>query len=97
MKTKKNSTPEMKAVRKEIDIIDNQLLPLMIKRSHLVEQALALKVKKSEVIDKKRISEITKKISDKTKKLGGNPKLLSGIWLSIINNFISFEKKKFNK
>lgn len=87
----------MKAVRKEIDIIDNQLLPLMIKRSHLVEQALALKVKKSEVIDKKRISEITKKISYKTKKLGGNPKLLSGIWLSIINNFISFEKKKFNK
>ena len=97
MKIKKNSTPEMKAIREKIDIVDNKLLPLMIKRSHLVEKALALKKKDTDIIDKKRIDEIKKKISDKTKKLGGNPQLLSKIWLSIIDNFISFEKKKFKK
>ena len=97
MKNKKNSTPEMKAIREKIDIVDNKLLPLMIKRSHLVEKALALKKKETDIIDKKRIDEIKKKISDKTKKLGGNPQLLSKIWLSIIDNFISFEKKKFKK
>ncbi len=87
----------MKDIRNKIDTIDNKLLPLMIKRSQLVEKALELKVKRSEIVDKKRISEITKKISQKTKKLGGNPKLLSNIWISIIDNFIKFEKSKFKR
>ena len=70
MKVKKNNTPEMKAIRNKIDAIDNKLLPLMVSRSRLVEKALALKEKKSEVIDQQRIDEITSKISYKTKKLG---------------------------
>ena len=97
MKAKKNNTPQMKIIRNKIDIIDNKLLPLMVKRSQLVEKALELKVRRSEIVDKKRISEIRKKISQKTRKLGGNPKLLSNIWLSIIENFIRFEKSKFKK
>ena len=97
MKDKKNNTSQMKALRNKIDIIDGKLLPLMVKRSHLVEKALKLKVKRSEIVDQKRISEITRKISQKTKELGGNPKLLSNIWLSIIENFIKFEKNKFKK
>ena len=97
MKLKKNNTPEMKAIRSKIDVIDGKLLPLMVKRSKLVEKALELKVSKSEIVDKKRINEITKKISYRTKQLGGNTKLLSSIWISIIENFIKFEKSKFKK
>ena len=97
MKLKKNNTPEMKAIRSQIDVIDSKLLPLMVKRSKLVEKALELKVSQSEIVDKKRINEITKKISYRTKQLGGNAKLLSSIWLSIIENFIKFEKSKFKK
>ena len=97
MKSKKNNSPQMKLIRNKIDLIDNKLLPLMVKRSQLVEKALELKLKRYEIVDQKRIREITKKISQKTKKLGGNPKLLSNIWLSIIDNFIKFEKSKFKK
>ena len=97
MNEKKNNTPQMKLIRNKIDLIDNKLLPLMVKRSQLVEKALELKLKRSEIVDQRRIREITKKISQKTKKLGGNPKLLSNIWLSIIDNFIKFEKSKFKK
>ena len=97
MKTNKNNTPEMKMIRSKIDKIDSKILPLMIKRSHLVNKALELKVYKSDIVDKKRINEIIKTISQKTKKLGGDPKLLSSIWLSIIENFIKFEKSKFKK
>ena len=87
----------MKAIRSKIDVIDSKLLPLMVKRSKLVEKALELKVSKSEIVDRKRINEITKKISYRTKQLGGSTKLLSSIWLSIIENFIKFEKSKFKK
>ena len=58
---------------------------------------LSLKTKKSEIVDLKRISQIRKKISSQSKKLGGNPRLISNIWMSIIKNFIDFEKKNFKK
>ena len=93
----KNSSTEMKIVRKKIDQIDDKILPLMIKRSKLVEKALSLKKNKTEIVDKKRIEEISKKISKKTTELGGNSKLLKSIWLSIIKNFIDYENREFKK
>jgi len=48
---KKNSSSKMKEVRKRIDKIDSQILPLMVKRSQLVNIALSLKTRKSEIID----------------------------------------------
>ena len=93
----KNSSTEMKLVRKKIDQIDDMLLPLMVKRSKLVEKALRLKKNKTEIVDKKRIEEILEKISKKTNELDGNSKLLKSIWLSIIKNFIDYENREFKK
>ena len=93
----KNSSKEMKLIRIKIDKIDDKLLPLMVKRSKLVEKALSLKKKQTEIVDKKRINDISKKITKKSKELGGNSKLLKSIWLSIIQNFIDYEKQEFKK
>ncbi len=93
----KNNSKEMKLIRKKIDQVDDKLLPLMVKRSKLVEKALNLKKKQNEIIDKKRIDEISKKIVKKTAELGGNSKLLKSIWLSIIQNFIDYENQEFKK
>ena len=93
----KNNSKEMKLIRKKIDQVDNKLLPLMVKRSKLVEKALSLKTRKTEIVDKKRIDEISKKIVRKSSELGGNSKLLKSIWLSIIQNFIDYENKEFKK
>ena len=97
MKKVKNNSSKMKEVREKIDKIDSKLLPLRVNRSILVNKALSLKTKKSEIVDLKRISQIRKKISSQSKKLGGNPRLISNIWMSIIKNFIDFEKKNFKK
>ena len=94
---KKNNSLKMKEIRKGIDIVDSKILPLMVKRSKLVSKALDLKTKKSEIVDLKRINQIKKNVSIRAKKLGGDPKLISDIWLSIIKNFIKFEKKNFKK
>ena len=93
----KNNSKEMKLIREKIDQVDDKLLPLMVKRSKLVEKALSLKKKQTEIVDKKRIDQISKKIVKKSLELGGNSKLLKSIWLSIIQNFIDYEKKEFNK
>ena len=93
----KNSSKEMKLLRKKIDQVDDKLLPLMVKRSKLVEKALSLKKKQTEIVDKKRIDEISKKIVKKSIELGGNSKLLKSIWLSIIQKFIDYENQEFKK
>jgi len=93
----KNNSKEMKLIRMKIDQVDDKLLPLMVKRSKLVEKALSLKKKQTEIVDKKRIDEISKKIVKKSIELGGNSKLLKSIWLSIIQNFIDYEKREFKK
>ena len=87
----------MREVRQKIDKIDSKILPLMVRRSQLVERALELKTKKYEIIDIKRINQIKKKVAFQSKKLGANPKLMTNIWISIIKNFIEFEKKNFKK
>ena len=93
----KNNSKEMKLIRQKIDQVDDKLLPLMVKRSKLVEKALSLKKKQNEIVDKKRIEEISKKIVKKSIELGGNSKLLKSIWLSIIQNFIDYENQEFKK
>tara|TARA_B100001121_G_scaffold279172_1_gene270194 strand:- start:933 stop:1220 length:288 start_codon:yes stop_codon:yes gene_type:complete len=93
----KNSSNEMKLIRKKIDQIDDKLLPLMVKRSKLVEKALSLKKRQTEIVDKKRIDEISKKIVKKSLELNANSRLLKSIWLSIIQNFIDYEKQEFKK
>ena len=93
----KNNSIEMREIRKKIDKVDTKILPLMVKRSELVNKALSLKKKKSDIVDIKRINQIKKKVSSQAKKLGANPRLITDIWVSMIKNFIEFEKKNFKK
>ena len=97
MTNRKNNSAKMREIRKKIDNVDLKLLPLMVKRSQLVSMALSLKTKKSEIVDLKRINQIKRRIENQAKKLGANPKLISKIWVSIIKQFIDFEKKNFKK
>ncbi len=46
----KNNSKEMKLIRQKIDQVDDKLLPLMVKRSKLVEKALSLKKRKTEIV-----------------------------------------------
>ena len=97
MTRKKNNSIEMRNIRKKIDAVDAKIIPLMVNRASLVNKALELKRKKTDIIDLKRINQIKKKVSLHSKRLGGNPKLISEIWESIIRNFINYEKKNFKK
>ena len=97
MKQNKNNSTKMREIRKRIDKIDSHILHLMVKRSLLVRKDLEIKTKKSEIVDLKRINQIKKKVAIRSKKLGADPKLITGIWHSMIKNFIDYEKKNFKK
>ena len=83
--------------RVEIDKIDEKLLPLIVKRSKMVKIALESKIKKSQIIDQKRIKSILSKVEKAAKSKSADPNLIKSIWKSMIWNFIDYEKKEFKK
>ena len=83
--------------RVEIDKIDEKLLPLIVKRSKMVNIALESKIKKSQIVDQKRINSILSKVEKAAKSKSADPNLIKSIWKSMIWNFIDYEKKEFKK
>ena len=93
----KNTHTSLKKVRSEIDKLDDKILPLMVKRSQLVENALELKKLKSQIRDPKRIKVILDKIEKNSEKYDVNKKLLRKIWKSMIECYIDYENRIFKK
>ena len=94
---KKEKIKKMNNVRSLIDRIDDKILPLIVKRSKLVNDALEIKSRKNEIVDRKRINQILKKIGSASKRMEADPKLIKSIWMDMIQNFIEHEKKEFKK
>ncbi len=84
-------------IRKKLDILDNQLLNIIKKRTKLVNQVIQNKIYKKDIIDKKRISVILKNISRKSKNKKIDPKITKKIWKSMISAFIDYEYRNFKK
>ena len=93
----KKTHSSLKKVRSEIDKLDDKILPLMVKRSQLVENALELKKLKSQIRDPKRIKVILDKIEKNSEKYDVNKKLLRKIWKSMIECYIDYENRIFKK
>ena len=52
---------KLSKIRKELDNLDNVLIKIIKKRTNLVKRVLALKEKKNQIVDQKRINLILKK------------------------------------
>ena len=84
-------------IRKKLDILDNELLDIIKKRTNLVNQVIQNKKFKKDIVDKKRISIILKNISKKSKTKKIDPKITKKIWKSMIGAFIDYEYRNFKK
>ena len=84
-------------IRSNLDKIDNQLLELIKKRSRLVDQVIRNKKFKKDIIDRKRITVILKNISRKSRIKKIDSKITQKIWKAMINAFIDYEFRNFNK
>ena len=84
-------------IRKKLDILDNQLLSIIKKRTNLVNQVIQNKKFKKDIVDKKRISVILRNISRKSKIRKIDTKITNKIWKSMISAFIEYEYRNFKK
>ena len=88
---------KLNILRKKLDLLDNNLLNLIKKRSNLVKSVLKLKDYKNQIIDRKRIDFILKKIQKKSLLMNVDSKITNRIWKNMIWSFIDFEKRNFKK
>ena len=88
---------KLSKIRKELDNLDNVLIKIIKKRTNLVKRVLALKEKKKQIVDQKRINLILKNIKKKSIKNKIDPKITHKIWKNMIYAYIDFERRNFNK
>ena len=88
---------KLSKIRSELDKLDNSLIKLIKKRTNLVTKVLALKEKKNQIIDQKRIKKILKNIKKKSLKNNIDPKITNRIWKNMIWSYIDYEKRNFKK
>ena len=88
---------KLNKIRSELDKLDNKLIKIIKKRTNLVKKVLALKDKKSQIVDQQRIKLILRNIRKKSVKNNIDPKITNKIWRNMISAYIDFEKRNFDK
>ncbi len=88
---------KLSKIRYDLDKLDNSLIKIIKKRTNLVRKVLALKSKKNEIVDQKRIRFILKNIRQKSIKNKIDPKITNKIWKNMIFAYIDFERRNFKK
>ena len=86
---------KLSKIRFELDKLDNILIKIIKKRTNLVKKVLALKEKKNQIVDQKRIKIILKNIRRKSIKNKIDPIITNRIWKNMIWSYIDFEKRNF--
>ena len=84
-------------IRSELDKLDSSLIKVIKKRTTLVKKVLALKEKKNQIVDRKRINIILQNIRNKSIKNNIDPKITNKIWKNMISAYIDYEKRNFKK
>ena len=88
---------KLSKIRSELDKLDNTLIKVIKKRTTLVNKVLALKDKKNQIVDQKRINLILKNIKKKSIQNKIDPKITNRIWKNMIWSYIDYEKRNFKK
>ena len=88
---------KLEVIRNKLDKLDNSLIKIIKKRTNLVKKVLALKDKKNQIVDQKRINTILKNIKKKSLKNNIDPKITNRIWKNMIWSYIDYEKRNFKK
>ena len=88
---------KLNKIRQELDKLDDSLIKIIKRRTSLVKRVLALKEKKNQIVDQKRINIILRNIKKKSLINNIDPKITNKIWKNMIYAYIDFERRNFRK
>ena len=91
------SYKNMKELRKELDLLDNELIKLVSKRFKFIEQAAIIKDDIAKIRDNDRIEDIIKRLRKLAKNNDISPDIVEKLWRYIIELSIELETEIFSK
>ena len=87
----------MDELRKELDLLDNELIKLVSKRFKFIEQAAIIKDDISKIRDNERIETIIARLRNLAEINDISPDIVEKLWRYIIELSIELETEIFNK
>ena len=87
----------MDDLRKELDLLDNELIKLVSKRFKFIEQAAIIKDDISKIRDNERIEAIIVRLRNLAEINDISPDIVEKLWRYIIELSIELETEIFNK
>ncbi|MEC9074483.1 MAG: chorismate mutase [Pseudomonadota bacterium] len=87
----------MDELRKELDLLDNELIKLVSKRFKFIEQAAIIKDDISKIRDNERIESIIIRLRNLAEINDISPDIVEKLWRYIIELSIELETEIFNK
>lgn len=87
----------MDELRKELDLLDNDLIKLVSKRFKFIEEAAIIKDDVSKIRDNDRIEDIIKRLRELAIDNDISPDIVEKLWRFIIELSIELETEIFNK
>ncbi|AKJ29270.1 chorismate mutase [Caldimonas brevitalea] len=86
-----NSHPDLAHVRAQIDDIDAQLVPLLVRRTALALQASRLKHTVSEVKGEDRVREVLDRVAVRAREAGGHEATVQAIYRAMITELTQLQ------
>lgn len=85
----------MSDVRRQIDALDDVLVPLLVMRTGYMTQAARIKQNDAQVRDEARIAAIVDRVRTRTHTEGGQPDVMESIYRSLMEHSIAYEHREF--
>ena len=88
---------DMQDVRREVDALDDLIVPLLVTRAGYMSEAARIKQRASQVHDAARIEAIVARVRARTTAEGGSPDLIETIYRALMDACIEHEQREFQR
>ncbi|MFT3813457.1 MAG: chorismate mutase [Acidovorax sp.] len=85
----------MAEVRREVDALDDLIVPLLVQRTGYMTQAARIKQQESQVRDEARIEAIVQRVREHAAAEGGDAGLIETIYRGMMEACIAYEHREF--
>ena len=85
----------MQDVRREVNALDDVLVPLLVERVGYMTQAARIKQSDTQVRDEARIEAIVGRVRERAEAEGGDADVMEAIYRSLMEACIAYEHREF--
>ncbi|XKF33435.1 chorismate mutase [Alicycliphilus denitrificans] len=85
----------MEDVRRQVDALDDILVPLLVTRGGYMTQAARIKQAEHQVRDEERIETIVERVRERAAREGGQSDVIEAIYRSMMEAYIAYEHREF--